>query len=65
MANGGIGIVPYVYDQAKEYYAKIDEINSINADVIGYRFQVKEVVIESPQQELRQPRLFRLEEDTE
>jgi hypothetical protein len=65
MANGGIGIVPYVYEQAKEYYAKINEANNINMDVVGYKFKVKEIIIESPQQEMRQPRLFRLEEETE
>ena len=64
-ANGGIGIIPYIYDQAKEYYTKIDTANSINSGVKGYRFQIKEIVIESPQQETRQPRLFRLEEEAE
>lgn len=61
MSNGGIGIVPYIYEQAKEYYSKINNANSINADIIGYKFQVREITIESPQQETRQPRLFKLE----
>ena len=62
-ANSGIGIVPYIYDQAKEYYTKINNANTINSDIIDYRFQVKEIVIEAPQQEVRQPRLFNLEEE--
>ena len=61
-ANGGIGIVPYIYDQAKEYYSKIDTANSLNADIKNYRTKVIEITIASPQQEKRQPRLFNLEE---
>lgn len=63
-ANGGIGIIPYVYDQAKEYYSKINLANSVNANIVEYNFIIREIVIDAPQQEKRQPRLFNLEEDS-
>lgn len=30
----GIGIIPYIYDEAQEYYASTEEINNRNADII-------------------------------
>ena len=62
-ANGGIGIVPYIYDQAKEYYTKINTANTINADIKNYRSKIIEITIAPPQPEMRQPRLFNLEEE--
>ena len=59
-ANGGIGIVPYIYEQAKEYYTKIDNANSANVDIKNYRAKVTEIVIAPPMPEERQPRLFDL-----
>lgn len=32
-ANGGIGIVGYVYEEAKEYYRKIEEANLKNTNI--------------------------------
>lgn len=64
-ANGGIGIVPYVYEQAKEYYSKIRQANELNANVKNYKIQFKEIIIEAPQPEKRQPQLFKLEEDND
>ena len=31
-AKGSIGIVPYVYNQAKDYYKKIEDIHKINSN---------------------------------
>ena len=59
-ANGGIGIVPYVYDQAKEYYSKLNVANSQNATISNYRFKIREIEITSPQPEARPPKLFNL-----
>lgn len=64
-ANGGLGIVPYVYDQAKEYYQKIALANHLNERVTNYKWTVKEIVIEAPQPESRPPKLFNIEEDNE
>ena len=62
-ANGGIGIVPYVYDQAKEYYMKIHQANALNENVKNYKAKVFEITIAPPEREVRQPRLFNIEEE--
>ena len=59
-ANGGIGIVPYIYDQAKEYYTKINQANSLNAGVSNFKFKIREIEITAPQPETRPPKLFNL-----
>lgn len=64
-ANGGIGIVPYVYDQAKEYYQKIDSANQLNIGITNYKWTVKEITIEAPQPDTRPPKLFNIEEGNE
>lgn len=56
-ANGGIGIVPYVYDQARDYYAKIDAANNINANV-EYKPRTIEITITSPRPVEQKPKLF-------
>lgn len=62
-ANGGIGIIPYIYEQAKEYYAKINQANSANANVYNYKTKITEITIAPPKPEERLPRLFNLEEE--
>lgn len=62
-ANGGIGIVPYIYDQAKEYYMKIHQANSLNEGIKNYKAKVIEITIAPPEREVRQPRLFNIEEE--
>lgn len=62
-ANRGIGIVPYIYEQAKEYYAKINAANNLNAEVKDYQAKVIEIAIIPPQPEERLPKLFQLEEE--
>lgn len=64
-ANEGIGIVPYIYSQAREYYEKINKANSLNAATQDYKARVIEVVIQPPQPQESQPRLFKFEEDKE
>lgn len=63
-ANGGIGIVPYIYDQAKEYYTKIQVANNLNADLKNYKAKIIEISITAPQQEERKPRLFNLGDES-
>ena len=62
-ANGGIGIIPYIYDQAKDYYSKIDAANSLNADITNYKTKFIEIAITPPRPEEKLPKLFNLEED--
>ena len=62
-ANGGIGIVPYIYEQAKEYYSKINQANELNAGITGYKLHFKEITIEAPQAETKPLKLFNIGED--
>lgn len=61
-ANGGIGIVPYVYKQAHDYYYALWEAkqkNETKIEVINsYVPQVKEVVIKRPQLKPKRRELF-------
>ena len=66
-ANGGIGIVPYVYDQASQYYYALylAQIANEDKDVARMQSQVREFFIEPPRIQKRVPRLFKFEEEEE
>lgn len=53
-SNGGIGIVPYVIDEAKKYYQAMANIQEINREKLkqGYEVQVREVHIGEPKSNL-------------
>lgn len=61
-ANGGIGIVPYIYEQAKEYYLKINQANELNAGITNYKLHFREIEISAPQPDIKPPKLFDLGE---
>ena len=49
-ANGGIGIVPFIYNDAYNYYLNLFLANqqNINKDVKSYTSKVKEITIKAP-----------------
>ena len=53
-ANKSIGIVPYIYDEAKEYYYKLYMASSANenVDVVKVTSKEKEVVIKEPRRKI-------------
>ena len=59
-ANGGIGIVPYVYQQAYNYYLAIWQAQQKNQDkvLVNYVPKVKEIVIPRPQRKVKKRELF-------
>lgn len=59
-ANGGIGIIPYVYRDAYNYYYSIWLANQKNEDkiVTNYKPVIREVRIPPPQLKPRKRRLF-------
>ena len=59
-ANGGIGIVPYVYQQAYRYYYALWEAQQKNKDkvVVEYVPTVKEIVIPVPQRQVKKRKVF-------
>ena len=66
-ANGGIGIIPYVYDQASQYYYALylAQIANEDKDIEHFQVEVKEFFIEEPKAVRKPPRLFKFEEDEE
>ena len=58
--NGRVGIIPYIYEDAKKYYYNLYLAQQRNKDVEGYRLEVKEIVIASPRVFVAPPKLFDL-----
>lgn len=60
----GLGIIPYIYPQAYEYYFKLYELQTKNT----YRditYQWETVDIKSPRAEIKRKKLFNLDEEGE
>lgn len=65
-ANGGIGIIPFIFNDARNYYYSLYLAQMANKDVQpGYRPMVKEIEIISPRAEIKKLRLFNVTEDEE
>ena len=54
-ANGGIGIVPFIYNDAYNYYLALFNANQANQniDVVQYTSKVKEITIKPPKVEIK------------
>lgn len=59
-SNGRIGIIPYIYEDAKKYYYNLYLAQQRNKEVEGYTLEVKEIVIASPRMFTAPPKLFDL-----
>ena len=60
-ANGGIGIVPYIYEDSKQYYYNLFLIAQINKEKKqNYQDVTKEVTITDPIPKRKKIRLFNL-----
>lgn len=59
-SNGRIGIIPYIYEDAKKYYYNLYLAQQRNKEVEGYTLEVKEIVITSPRMFTAPPKLFDL-----
>ena len=59
-ANGGIGIVPYVYQHEYNYYLALWQAQQKNQDKVlnDYVPRVKEIVIPRPQRKVKKRELF-------
>ena len=60
-ANEGIGIVPFVYKQAEEYYYRLYLAKVAAENVKNYNTPIKNVSIQSPQAERPPVKLFTFE----
>lgn len=59
-ANGGIGIVPFVYNDAYNYYYSLWEAKqkNLNIDIEKYKPRLKEITIEPPQRKIKRKKMF-------
>lgn len=59
-ANGGIGIVPWVYEEARRYFYNQWLLSQKNADkdISAYIPKVREIIIKPPKREPRKRKLF-------
>ena len=59
-ANGGIGIIPYIYDSANQYYYNIWLANQTNEakPIIQYQPVEREIIIPPPKRVEKKKKLF-------
>lgn len=59
-SNGGIGIVPYIYDESYRYYYSLWEAQQKNSDknISDYIPRVEEITIPSPKCKIKRRKLF-------
>ena len=64
-ANDGIGIVPYVYDECKNYYYRLYLAKTANEMVNNTipKAQIQEIEIGSPRVHINPPKLFKFGEE--
>lgn len=63
-ANGGLGILPYIYQDALKYYYSLYLAQLVNQekDVKQYVSKVHEITIPTPRAERKHPKLFNMED---
>lgn len=66
-ANGGIGIIPFVYKNACDYYYSlyIAKLSNESKNIKEYKPKIKEIEIISPAVKIKKPKLFNLDDDVE
>lgn len=57
-ANGGIGIIPYIWEESYNYFYSLWLTNQKNADKKIEKPKVREVRIKSPERKIRRRRFF-------
>ena len=57
-SNGGIGIVPYIYEEANKYFKEEERIKNINSniDIASFKPKTINVTISSPIRKIKQKR---------
>ena len=66
-ANGGIGIIPFVYNDALKYYYSlyIAKLANENKDIELYKPKIKEIEIAPPKVEAKKIKLFHFNDEEE
>ena len=63
LSNEGIGIVPFVYDDACKYYYTLYIAKMVNDNVVEYKPKVEEVEIASPRVYTNPTKLFKIDDN--
>lgn len=63
LARGGVGIIPYVYNEALNYYYTLFLAQNANKDLTEFRPKVQEIEISSPRVRVKKQKLFNLGEE--
>ena len=66
-SNGSIGILPYIYNDAKDYYYRLylAQIANNIEDIQSYKPEIVEIEIGSPRVRIEPPRLFKFDDEEE
>ena len=59
----GIGIIPYIYDEAFKYYKTLFDAEQAAIEIKDYQPKVIEIIITPPKPEEKLPKLFNFEEE--
>ena len=62
LARDGIGIVPYVYEDAEKYYYTLYVAKMVNDSIGEYKPKIQEVEIPSPRTRTNPIRLFKIDD---
>lgn len=64
-SNGTIGIIPYIYSQARGYYYSLylAKMANENKEIVDYIPKIKIIQIESPRVYVKPHKLFKLEDE--
>lgn len=57
-ANGTIGIIPYIWENAYQYYFRIFQAQQANLGKKDYKIKTEEITIESPQPRYKEIQLW-------
>ena len=63
LAQGGIGIIPFVYDEALKYYYSLYVAQTVNENKVITKPKVQEIEIGSPRAFQNPPKLFNFGEE--
>lgn len=62
-SNGRVGIIPYIYKDARDYYYQLYLAKERNKGITNYHITTKEIVIASPRMYVAPPKMFDLGDD--
>ena len=63
LAQNGIGIIPYIYDDAEKYYYTLYLAKLVNDNVGEYKPKIEEIEIASPRVYTNPTKLFKIDDE--